>query len=250
MPFDNSIDRLKTAVSQLVASSEVGAEYRDKIKTLNTRLKSNGFDFRQDWEIMTDKDRDVFSGDLFHTGESACGVEQYVQNGVDNYGKVEHEEDFRWHSPVLYGQVSNALAPSIGEPGSFTRGYLDEMINRTIVTKADTVIEEASDKVQNYEDSVTNALGAAGIRGAMSTAHADANGPDAQFIVGGKEYNLEVKLNTGAQMGDVAVRYYPKKSTLADRFEFSYDHYNRQHSTSPTTKIRSSTNDSKYPRSR
>lgn len=228
MPFDNTKDRLKAAVAQLVASGDVGAEYRDKIKILSTRLRSNGFDFRQDWEIMTDKDRDVFSGDLFHSGESACGVEQYVQSGVDGYGKAEQEEDFRWHSPVLYDQVSSALSPSIGEQGSFTQGYLDEMIGGVLTSESGKVIEEASDRVQAYEDAVTNALGASGIRGAMSIAHADANGPDAQFVVGGKEYNLEVKLNTGAQMGDVAVRYYPKRSTVADRFEFSYDHWNRQ----------------------
>lgn len=237
MPFNNSTDRLRAAVSQLVASSEVGAEYRDKIKTLNTRLNSNGFDFRQDWEVMTDKDRSVFSADLFHSGESACGVEQYVQTGVDNHGKVEHEEDFRWHSPVLYKQVDDALSPSIGEQGTFMREHLDEIIGQVITTESDLVLEEAreltslleaSQKVQAYEDKVTNALQVAGIQGAMSVAHADANGPDAQFIIDGEEYNLEVKLNTGAQMGDVAVRYYPQKNSVADRFEFSYDYYNRQ----------------------
>jgi hypothetical protein len=65
--------------------------------------------------------------------------------------------------------------------------------------------------VQQYEQKVLDSLAETGIQGVMIDADADSNGPDGQFVINGEPYWLEVKLNTRAQMGDGAIKYYPAR---------------------------------------
>jgi hypothetical protein len=229
MSLDDSKARLNTAVSNLVTSSEVGEEYRNKIKELSGRLNSNGFDFRRDWDVMTDRDRDAFSGGLFHDGESASSIEGYVQACADNYGNASTEEDFRWHSPVLYKQTDQALSPDIGEAGSFSIRHLDEMILRVLTASSEnlqemsTEAEEEEEKNKGcmYEGDVLNAihsLGPAGYNGLRpgtilpsDSACDDSTGADGDFYVDDAHYNLEIKLGRDAQMGGTSVAFYPNR---------------------------------------
>jgi len=59
-----------------------------------------------------------------------------------------------------------------------------------------------------YEHEVINALRSAGMAGAiLEGAGSSATAADADFIVGGKRYLLEVKKDATAQMGGTSVRY-------------------------------------------
>ena len=59
-----------------------------------------------------------------------------------------------------------------------------------------------------YENEVIEALKVAGIAGTITEgAGASASDADADFIVGGKRYLLEVKKDADAQMGGTSVRY-------------------------------------------
>ena len=59
-----------------------------------------------------------------------------------------------------------------------------------------------------YENEVIEALKIAGIAGNITEgAGASATGADADFVVGGKRYLLEVKKDADAQMGGTSVRY-------------------------------------------
>ena len=94
-------------------------------------------------------------------------------------------------------------------------GFLNEFIDKQV-----TIIQEASKAVQEYEQRVLDSLEIAGIQGSMEVADADSNGPDGQFIIGGQPFWLEIKLNTNAQMGDGAIRYFPARAK-GDRFFLS-----------------------------
>ena len=91
-------------------------------------------------------------------------------------------------------------------------GFLNEFVDKQV-----TLIQEASKAVQEYEQRVLDSLEIAGIQGSMEVADADSNGPDGQFVIGDKSFWLEIKLNTRAQMGDGAVKYFPARSK-GDRF--------------------------------
>ena len=59
-----------------------------------------------------------------------------------------------------------------------------------------------------YENEVIEALKVAGIAGTITEgAGASASDADADFVVGGKRYLLEVKKDADAQMGGTSVRY-------------------------------------------
>ena len=59
-----------------------------------------------------------------------------------------------------------------------------------------------------YENEVIEALKMAGVAGNITEgAGASASGADADFVVGGKRYLLEVKKDADAQMGGTSVRY-------------------------------------------
>lgn len=59
-----------------------------------------------------------------------------------------------------------------------------------------------------YESKVIRALGRAGIRGTVrKPAGANSTAPDADIVVDGVRYNVEVKMDRGAQMGGSSVRW-------------------------------------------
>ena len=73
-----------------------------------------------------------------------------------------------------------------------------------------------------YEDTVIRSLKEAGIAGTvLEGAGASATGVDADFMVDGKRYLLEVKKDADAQMGGTSVRYIDGKfEVVSDTVDF------------------------------
>lgn len=66
-----------------------------------------------------------------------------------------------------------------------------------------------------YEQSVIESLKEANISGDISSsAGADSSTPDADFVIGGKRYLLEIKKDATAQMGGTSVKYVDGKFSL------------------------------------
>tara|TARA_R110000782_G_scaffold137156_1_gene229646 strand:- start:25 stop:1347 length:1323 start_codon:yes stop_codon:yes gene_type:complete len=205
-----------TQVQSLVGNSAVNGEFTQKIRELNRRLDLNGLSYR-DWDTMTDNSQQAFSDGIFLTGNCATSVNDYVDGALDNCGCPDVVEELHHHSPALMGEIEKQqemLPDATIKIGESVRG-LNEFIDREV----GIILREASEPVQHYEQRVVDALAATGIQGSMAVAHADATGPDAEFVIEGQPYFLEIKLNSRAQMGDTAVRYYPNRSD--GRFELA-----------------------------
>jgi hypothetical protein len=76
------------------------------------------------------------------------------------------------------------------------------MIRELLREYIETILTEGGEGGAKYELQVFNAIKAAHASGNMThTAGFDANLPDADITINGEVYNVEVKLNGGAQMG-------------------------------------------------
>ena len=200
----------------LVGSPAINDEFSLKVKELDRRLQLNGMQYRN-WDTLNDRQHDIFTDNLFLDGECASSAENYVRGGVKACGCPATEEELHHHSPVLMREIEKQedmlpdMTVKIGESLGFVNEFIDRQVAGLIF------LTEASKKVQAYEQLVVDALEKEGIQGSMPEAHADATGPDAEFVIDGEPYYLEIKLNTKAQMGDKAVGYSPKtgKFTLS-----------------------------------
>tara|TARA_R110000744_G_scaffold362673_2_gene470777 strand:+ start:600 stop:2084 length:1485 start_codon:yes stop_codon:yes gene_type:complete len=196
-------------IEMLIGSGPIREEFSQKIKEIDRRLKMNGMNYRQ-WDTLTDHQQGIFIDNLFLTGDCATSPEHYVQGAVKSCGCPDTEEDLHHHSPVLMREIEKQqeMLPDVTVKISESLGFVNEFIDRQVAGL--TFLTEASKKVQAYEQLVVDALEKEGIQGSMPEAHADATGPDAEFVIDGEPYYLEIKLNTKAQMGDKAVGYSPK----------------------------------------
>ena len=79
-------------------------EFADKIKILDDRLKKNGMSYRE-WDLLNDRQRDIFSHNLFLDAECASSVDSYVDGAVQSCGCGDSEEDLHHHSPVLMAAI-------------------------------------------------------------------------------------------------------------------------------------------------
>ncbi len=80
------------------------------------------------------------------------------------------------------------------------RGYLDE-----------DNLDETGAGGYEYEEMVIAALRQAGVVGNITSgAGASAAAADADIKIGGKVYNIEVKMDGKAQMGGTSLRYFPE----------------------------------------
>ena len=192
----------------LVSNPAVNEEFSQKIRELDRRLQANGMSYR-DWDTLNDRQHEIFSHDMFLDGECATSPEHYVKGAVNSCGCPDTEEDLHHHSPVLMREIEKQqeMLPDMTVKISESLGFLNEMIDQQV----DKLITEgpASAKIIKYEQDIIDSLSAAGIVGNILVADANSNGPDGQFIIDGKPYDLEVKENTNAQMGGGTVRYYP-----------------------------------------
>ena len=205
-------------IDLLIGSGPVRNEFSQKTKELDRRLKMNGMNYQQ-WDTLTDHQQEIFIDNLFLTGECASSPEHYVQGALNSCGCPDTAEDLHHHSPVLMREIETQqeMLPDMTVKIGESLGFLNEMIDRQVAGLI--FLTEASKKVQAYEQLVVDALETEGIQGSMPEAHADATGPDAEFVIDGEPYYLEIKLNTKAQMGDKAVGYSPKtgKFTLSKK---------------------------------
>ena len=99
----------------LYGDSGIQNEFSEKVQELDRRLKRNGMNYR-DWDSLNDRQRDVFSGNLFLDGECASKVENYVDSGVHDCNCADTEEELHHHSPVLVRAIQyqrDQIPPSI-----------------------------------------------------------------------------------------------------------------------------------------
>ena len=200
-------------VDLIITSGPVRDEFAQKVKELDRRLKMNGMDYKQ-WDTLTDRQHEIFTDNLFLDGECATSPEDYVRGAVSSCGCPDVMEDLHHHSPVLMREIEKQqeMTPDMVVKVEERINSLNEFIDKQVA-----LIQEASTAVQEYEQRVLDSLEIAGIQGSMEVADADSNGPDGQFVIDGKPFWLEIKLNTRAQMGDGAIKYYPARPA-GDRF--------------------------------
>lgn len=214
----------KEQAQAMAHKPDISGEYKEKIAELTRRLGANGFNYERDWDTMAFTAQQAFIEGLFLDGLAATSVDDYVESAAQSCGCPDVVEDLHWHSPALMGEIEKVNQPAEARYISEGVAALNKMIEVASIAHRsaktpDRVLDEASSAVQGYEQRVIDSLNAAGIIGSMEVAHADATGPDAEFVVNGNPYFLEIKLNSNAQMGDTAVRYYPARSQ--DRFELA-----------------------------
>ena len=233
----------------LVGSPAVNDEFSNKIKELDRRLRVNGMSYK-DWEILNDRQHDIFSHDMFLDGECATSIKHYVMGAVDSCWCPDVVDDLEHHSPVLMREIKkqqemlpdmkikigegleplnnfidNLLlefigAGPLGSGGSITSRQYKAMLNVYDILNP-VEYEKAKNKGCEYESDVIQSMNeftvlttqeqGFGFEAGETTAGAcdDASGPDADFYVDGKLYNLEVKLNAKAPMGSTSVKIWP-----------------------------------------
>jgi|21_taG_2_1085346.scaffolds.fasta_scaffold01405_2 hypothetical protein len=194
-------------IDMLISTGAVRDEFAQKIKELNRRLKLNGMEYGQ-WETLNDRQHDIFTDNLFLNGDCASSPDNYVKGAVESCGCPDVVDDLHYHSPALMNAIEHQqeLAPAMTVKIGESLGFLNEFIDKEV-----GLIQEASPAVQEYEQRVLDSLEIAGIQGSMEVADADSNGPDGQFVIDGQPFWLEIKLNTRAQMGDGAIKYFPAR---------------------------------------
>ena len=89
----------------LRGSPAIHNEFAQKINILDARLSKNGMNYRRDWNLMNDRQRDIFSSNLFLDAECANNVDDYVMGAVESCGCPDTEEELHHHSPMLMAAI-------------------------------------------------------------------------------------------------------------------------------------------------
>jgi len=120
-------------VEVLRGSPAIHNEFSDKVNILDDRLQKNGMSYRQ-WDLLNDRQRDIFSYNLFLTPECATSVDDYVSGAVKSCGCADTEEDLHHHSPVLMSAIETQREanPSITMAVNTTEG-LDAHIDNVVL---------------------------------------------------------------------------------------------------------------------
>jgi hypothetical protein len=124
-------------VDILVGSPAVNDEFSRKVKELDRRLQVNGMSYR-DWEILNDRQQDIFSSDMFLDGECATSVKDYVMGAVDSCWCPDVVEDLEHHSPVLMREIEKQqdmlpdIKIKIGEGLKGFNGMIDVLLEQMI----------------------------------------------------------------------------------------------------------------------
>ena len=88
----------------LRGSPAIHNEFSKKINILDDRLQKNGLSYRG-WDLLNDRQQEIFSTNLFLDGECANNVDDYVQGALNACGCEDTEEELHHHSPVLMAQI-------------------------------------------------------------------------------------------------------------------------------------------------
>ncbi len=208
----------------LAVDGNILQEFKDKFSALQRRLKSNQFN-PDGYELMNDRQQDVFITGIFVDPMQAEGIDNYIEFGYDNCECPDVMDELYETCPALMSKVDKfkdrkdaQTRVTLEAPEFLAVEFLDRMMDMIIqeqLTKK-TLITEASETVKAYEDKVYNACKGAGILGPWSKsqkgASPDATGPDVSFELPGlAEALLEVKLNMSAGMGEGSATYKPDK---------------------------------------
>ena len=142
-------------VEILIGSPTVNDEFSRKVKELDRRLKANGMSYR-DWDILNDRQHDIFSSDMFLDGECATSVKDYVHGAVDSCWCPDVVEDLEHHSPALMREIEKQqdMLPDI----KVKIGESLNNLNSTIDLLLEQVIQEVSRKGVAHEDKVGRSL--------------------------------------------------------------------------------------------
>ena len=125
-------------VDILVGSPAVNDEFSKKARELDRRLQANGMSYR-DWDILNDRQHDIFSNDMFLSGDCAGSVEDYVKGAVESCGCPDTEEDLHHHSPVLMREIEKQqemlpdMTVKIGEGLNNLNGLIDNILEEQLL---------------------------------------------------------------------------------------------------------------------
>ena len=128
----------------LVGSTAVNDEFSKKIRELDRRLQSNGMSYR-DWEILHDRQHNIFSHDMFLDGECATSVKDYVMGAVDSCWCPDVVEDLEHHSPVLMREIEKQqdmlpdMKVKIGESLNSLNETIDLLLENIIISEISTL---------------------------------------------------------------------------------------------------------------
>ena len=130
-------------VDILVGSPGVGDEFSKKVKELDRRLKMNGMQYR-DWDLLNDRQHDIFTDNLFLDGECATDVDSYVKGAVNSCGCPDTEEELHHHSPVLMREIEKQqdmlpdMKVKMGEGLDNLNETIDLMVESLLAEKKDS----------------------------------------------------------------------------------------------------------------
>ena len=124
----------------LVGSPAVHDEFSKKVRELDRRLQANGMSYR-DWEVLNDRQHDIFSNDMFLDGDCATSVKDYVMGAVDSCWCPDVVEDLEHHSPVLMREIEKQqdmlpdMTVKIGESLNNLNETIDLLLENIILSE-------------------------------------------------------------------------------------------------------------------
>ena len=136
-------------VDILVGSPAVNDEFSKKVRELDRRLQVNGMSYR-DWEVLNDRQQDIFSNDMFLDGECATSIKDYVHGAVNSCGCPDTVEDLHHHSPVLMKEIEKQqdmlpdIKIKIGENLKGLNGMIDILLEQ--------LLDEEKAKIVPYKE--------------------------------------------------------------------------------------------------
>jgi hypothetical protein len=205
----------------LVVDGDILEEFKSKRSELQRRLKSNQFN-PDGYELMNDRQQDVFITGIFVDPMQAEGIDNYIEFGYDNCECPDVMDELYETCPALMSKVDKFKDRKDAQT-RVTIEFLDRMMDMVIQEHLLTEATPAkmTNPAQEYEQQCLNAMIANNVCGKPKIADASENGPDAEIIIDGKPYKVEIKLNLFAQMGDATLKYFPgeKKFVPSEKFD-------------------------------
>ena len=139
----------------LVGSPAVNDEFSKKIRELDRRLQANGMSYR-DWDILNDRQHDIFSNDMFLDGECATSVKDYVMGAVDSCWCPDVVEDLEHHSPVLMREIEKQqdmlpdMTVKIGESLNNLNETIDLLLENIILSEEEEELPSSRGELEKY----------------------------------------------------------------------------------------------------